>query len=195
MIVGPDEQSSQDFRSVALPCLALLLRTARYLTHDNDAAEDLTQETMLRAFAHFDSFAHGSDIKAWLLTILRRTHIDIYRSNKKRNSDVSLDAAQALEVEADDTTQPGQFDDQWSQPEQLMERFEDQTMIAALKTLPEQIRWTLLLVDIQQMDHADAAGVLDVPVGTVKSRAYRGRRMLRDRLFAVAQKNGWVQPT
>ena len=65
-------------------------------------------------------------------------------------------------------------------------------MIKALKTLPEDIRWTLLLVDVEQLDHAEAAVILEVPVGTIKSRAFRGRRMLRDRLFVVARQRGLV---
>jgi RNA polymerase sigma-70 factor (ECF subfamily) len=71
-------------------------------------------------------------------------------------------------------------------PEEMLEAFSDREIIAALQRLPEEIRWTLLLVDVQGMDHANAAEVLDVPVGTVKSRAHRGRNMLREILRPMA---------
>ena len=69
----------------------------------------------------------------------------------------------------------------------LLEQFSDAEMIDALSRLPEEIRWTLLLVDVEGMDHKEAAGVLDVPVGTIKSRAHRGRMMLRDKLLPLAR--------
>ena len=178
---------------MAWPHLPVLLRTGRYLTRNDVAADDLVQETMLKALRFIDSYEDGGDMRAWLMTILRRTHVDLWRANRRHAEQVSLDAAgeleQALDGESDDG---GRFDDRWRDPEQLLERFEDTTVIQALKTLPEEIRWTLLLVDVEQLDHAQAAEILDVPVGTVKSRAFRGRRMLRDRLYAVTQQRRWV---
>jgi RNA polymerase sigma-70 factor, ECF subfamily len=183
------------FRRLAWPQLATLLRTARYLTRDESAAEDLVQETMIRAMKKMDTFKEGTDIRAWLMTILRRTHIDLYRANRKHENEISLDAANLLHIDLAANTLPGQFDDRWDDPDDLMQRFEDQTIVLALKTMPEDIRWTLLLVDVEQLDHAEAAEVLGVPVGTIKSRAHRGRAMLRDRLHAHATSIGLFRGT
>ena len=84
----------------------------------------------------------------------------------------------------------GVFDSRWDEPEMILEGFEDAEVIAALKELPDEIRWTLLLVDVEDMDHREAARVLEVPEGTIKSRAFRGRGMLRDRLFELARQRG-----
>jgi RNA polymerase sigma-70 factor (ECF subfamily) len=75
----------------------------------------------------------------------------------------------------------------WDDPHALLQRFSDRHMIQALQCLPEEIRWTLLLVDVEGIDHAEAAAILGVPVGTVKSRAHRGRRMLREALLPLAK--------
>lgn len=178
------------FQRLAWPHRAVLMRTARYLTRRDSEAEDLVQETLIKAMNAIDTFQEGTDMKAWLTTILRRTHIDRIRADQRRPAAVSLDACAPMEL-ADDAAEVGIYDDRWNEPQELLNRFEDQAVIDALKTLPEATRWSLILVDVEQMDLADAAGVLEVPVGTIKSRVHRGRRMLRDRLFEVAQRRGW----
>jgi len=170
------------FERLAWPEMAVMLRAAKFLTRRDDQAEDLAQETMLKAMRAMDRFIDGSDIKAWLMTILRRTHIDRLRAAQRRGVE------QALPSEVEDDRPPaGRYDDYFrGEPEQLMNRLDDETVIEAMRQLPDEIRWTLLLVDVERMDHAEAATVLGVPVGTIKSRAHRGRAMLRDRLYAQA---------
>lgn len=189
---GLSEAQGARFKRLAWPYLPVLLRMALYLTRRDAEAEDLVQETMLKAMRFIDSYQDGTDIRAWLMTILRRTRIDMLRANRRHADEVSLDAAGDLHLASDAEPSPDRFDHRCQNPEELLDRFEDATVIEALKTLPEEIRWTLLLVDIEQLDQATAARVLDVPVGTIKSRASRGRHMLRDRLSVVAQQRGWV---
>lgn len=179
------------FRRLAVPHLDVLLRTALYLTNRDQAAEDLVQDTMIKAMRAIDRFQDGTDIKAWLLTILRRAHIDTVRGNKHATRVVSVEQS-AIDLPDPTENKAGENDGNWNDPAALMERFGDNEVITALKDLPEEIRWTLLLVDVEQMDHAAAATILEIPVGTVKSRAHRGRAMLRDRLYAWAQQRGWV---
>lgn len=179
-------------REIIWPWLATLLRTAQYLTRHEQEAEDLVQETVMKASRAIDRYRDGSDAKAWLLTILRRTHIDRIRHDGRRPQVLSLDHEQAVEPAAADGEAPGRFDPQWDEPEAMMEAFSDEQVIDALQVLPEEMRWTLLLVDVEQLDYADAAGVLEVPIGTIKSRAHRGRRMLRDRLYEVGRARHWV---
>lgn len=179
------------FKRLATPLLPMLLRTARYLTHHDQQAEDLVQETMMKAMRAIDRFQEGTDIKAWLMTILRRAHIDTVRSNKNHANVCSIEQAE-LELADPRRDEGGEYDARWADPGALLERFGDGEVIEALQGLPEEIRWTLLLVDVEQMDHSAAATILEVPVGTIKSRAHRGRAMLRDRLYLWAQERGWV---
>ncbi len=186
-----DPRQQERFQRLAWPFLDTVLRTARYLARSEDVVEDLAQETMLKAMKAIDSFQDGTDMKAWLMTILRRTHIDRLRAEQRHATDVSIDANPGLAVSTDNS-RIGVFDEEWAEPEQLLNRFEDQAVVEALKKLPEAIRWTLLLVDVEQIEQSDAAQILEVPVGTIKSRVHRGRRMLRDELFQMAERRGWV---
>jgi RNA polymerase sigma-70 factor (ECF subfamily) len=185
------DAQAERFKRLAWPEMAVVLRTARCLRRREAEAEDLAQETMTKAMRAMDTYQDATNIRAWLLTILRRTHIDRLRAQKRRPTEMPLD--ETMVQSADDATDPaGEFDEQWTEPEQLINRFEDEAVAEALRELPENIRWTLLLVDVEQIEQADAAEVLGVAVGTIKSRAHRGRAMLRDRLHRLAVQRGWV---
>jgi len=171
-----------------------LLRAAQCLLHRRDGAEDLVQETMLKALKAIEQFEEGTNMKAWLMAIMRRTHIDQLRAATRRPAEVPLEVAGSDgRSAAADGEDAGRHERHWSDPHALLQQFEDQAIIDALRGLPADIRWTLLLVDVEQIDHAEAAKVLEVPLGTVKSRAHRGRRMLRDTLFELALRRGWAE--
>lgn len=188
-----DQQAPQGaigrFKDEAFPLLPALLRTARILTRHEQQAEDLVQETMLRAYKSADSYEPGTNMKAWLMTIMRRTHIDIHRKAARRLQPTSLDA---LPIEPADESAAESHDEAWSDPEQLLARFDDQDIEQALRDLPENMRWVLLLVDVNQSSIAEAAEVLGVAEGTIKSRASRARQKLRSLLMPVAQERGWL---
>lgn len=186
------DAQAERFRRLAWPLMAVVVRTAQCLTRHADQAEDLAQETMVKAMRAIDTYQDDTDIRAWLLTILRRTHIDRMRVEQSRPQALPLDEA-VLGEALDDGQPAGKHDAEWDQPEDLLNRFEDEAVIEAMRLLPEDIRWTLLLIDVEQMEQADAAQVLGVAVGTIKSRAYRGRAMLRDRLYELAVKRGWIR--
>jgi RNA polymerase sigma-70 factor (ECF subfamily) len=160
-----------------------VLRLARILTHSDSDADDLAQETLLRAYRGIEGLSPGSNARAWLMTILRNAHTDQLRS--KRQAELSLDA---LEVDLpDEQAAPPEDPAAWGDPERTLAEFSDDQIIAALRALPRDICWTLLLVDVQQMDNDEAGQILGVPTGTIKSRLHRGRRMLRDRLLPLIQ--------
>lgn len=162
----------------------MVLRAASLLA-DAVEAEDLVQETMLRAFNGLEQFrpdSQGRGIKAWLLRILHNVHLDRLRYARRRpdlthrseDSEVGDQAAAGpAEPKRESTAQD---------LESLLEQFSDEALIAVIRKLPVELAWTLLLVDVEELDHADAAVVMGVPMGTVKSRAFRGRRLLRQRL-------------
>lgn len=176
-------EATKRFYELVWPNRALVLRMAHILLSSEAEAEDLAQETMIKAFRFIERFKDGTDIKAWLVTILRNARIDLIRSKQSSGGIVSLEQ---LDVEPAEHRTKGE-NDSWEKPEDVLEAISDQQIIAALKQLPEEIRWTLLLVDVEAMDHADAARILDVPVGTVKSRTHRGRAMLRTALAPLAR--------
>lgn len=157
------------------PHLPHVLRVAQILTGNTADAEDLAQDTMMKALAAIDQFREGTDARKWLTTILRNVRIDRLRSRGTAVNDVSLEQ---LDIDVEDRS-TAVSDPRWEQPQELLESFSDAQVIDAMQRVPEEIRWTLLLVDVEGLDHAEAAKVLDVPVGTIKSRAHRGRAMLR----------------
>ena len=187
------QESTKKFRELVWPQRTTVLRVAHVLTGNDAEAEDLAQDTMLKAFKGIDSFAQGTDVKAWLLTILRRCRIDRLRSpGTARGRVMSL---QGLEIEPAEPVNETVCDHDvlWERPEEALNAFSDQQIIDALQALPEEIRLTLLLVDVEEMDQKDAAEILEVPVGTIKSRAHRGRSMLRETLLPLARERRMVR--
>ncbi len=172
------------------PHSATVLRVALVLTNHNQAeAEDVTQETMLKALRSLNQFTPGTDAKSWLLAILRNAWVDRIRSRKARRESASVEEMVAEPTAPEPTPpEPG-----WEQPDDLLAQFGDRDVIAALHELPDDMRWTLLLVDVQGLDNAEAANVLGVAVGTVKSRMHRARRQLRDVLLPRAAELGFVK--
>ena len=178
-----DDDSIQRFYSLVWPQRAAVLRLAQLLAGDTAEADDLAQETLIKAFKKIDSFHQGTNVERWLLAILRNTHVDRRRASASKPS---LSLAEIVEEPASDS---GDDTEGYSgaNPQSLLNAFSDQQVIDALRKLPEEIRWTLLLVDVEGMEQQDAAGVLEVPVGTIKSRVHRGHLMLRDWLMPLAR--------
>jgi RNA polymerase sigma-70 factor, ECF subfamily len=180
-------EATKRFYEFVWPHRAALLRVAQILMHDVHSAEDLTQETLLKAYNAIGQFRPGTDAKKWLLTILRNARIDRLRAAGASARDVSLDQ---YPIEPEERSVE---DSDWQNPQEILHQFADREVIAALQKLPEEIRWTLLLVDVEQLDHPEAAAMLDVPLGTVKSRTHRGRAMLRQALMSFAQERRLIR--
>jgi len=181
-----DDGLARRFRELAWPHLAVVLRVARLLVGSAADAEDLAQETMLKALRAIDTLRDGADAKAWLLAILRNVRVDHLRRAGRSAGTLSLER-----LEVDPPASP-EATETWERPEEILNAFSDAQVIRALQELPEEIRLTLLLVDVEQIDHREAAAMLEVPVGTIKSRTHRGRAMLRERLASVAREMGLV---
>lgn len=186
------EEATRRFYDLVWPMLPTVLRTARILTGNEADAEDLAQETMLKAFRGIGQFRVGTDVRAWLLAILRNARVDRLRSAAGSAETLSLNA---LDLDPPDGREHETED--WQEitedPERVLNEFSDAEVIDALQHLPEEIRWTLLLVTVEGMDQAEAASVLGVPVGTVKSRLHRGKTMLRQALLPLARERRVVR--
>lgn len=182
------EHATRRFYELVWPHRASVLRLAQILTGNAAEADDLAQETFIKAFKALGQFRDGTDMLAWLATILRHTRIDRLRAGAASARNISLEQL-AMEV-ADSGPEP---EEAWGNPHEVLNAFGDREIIKALQELPEEIRWTLLLVDVQGMDQKEAAGILDIPVGTVKSRIHRGRAMLRQVLAPRAKEMRLVE--
>jgi RNA polymerase sigma-70 factor, ECF subfamily len=181
-VLMTEQEASQQFYAHVWPHRALVLRTARFLTHNAGEAEDLAQETLMRAFRKIDQLDVSGNPKGWLTSILRHVRIDQtrVRANALLENAATLDSLAIPAPVETKEPDPGDL-------AALLEELSDQRLIEALYAVPEDIRWALLLIDVEQMAYEEAAKVMDVPPGTVKSRIHRGRQMLRDRLLVQTE--------
>jgi RNA polymerase sigma-70 factor (ECF subfamily) len=179
MRTGRKRSVSFDFESAALACLDSLYRTAVRLTRNTADAEDLVQDTYLKAFRAADRFEPGTNLKAWLFTILHHTARN--RLRDRARAAVTFDS-EAVERAADAPPDPG-VRGVVETPETLLLRDTfDPDLQAAVNALPDAFREAVWLRDVEEFSYAEIAGMLDIPLGTVMSRISRARRMLFDRL-------------
>lgn len=177
----------EEFERVALPHLSQLYTAAVYLTKDKTEAEDLVQETYLSAFRFFDKFQPGTNCRSWLLTILRRLFINRYWHKKREPETV---AWAEVELVYESMVEQGERAD----PERLLfSKLMNGEIESALKELPEEFRTALVLVDIEELTYEEAAQVMGCPVGTIRARVSRGRRMLQVRLRGYALESGLIE--
>jgi RNA polymerase sigma-70 factor (ECF subfamily) len=185
-----DERRAR-FESLALPFLGALYNTALHLTADPDDAADVVQETYLRAYRTFDNFRPGTNGKAWLFTILHSVCINRW---EKRRREVGPFPADELEERFRQfIEEPGGADD--GREIETWGRRWPQEVESALRALPEAFRAAVLLVDVEQLSYDEAATVLECPVGTLRSRLFRGRRLLFAALQDYARRAGYVRPS
>jgi RNA polymerase sigma-70 factor, ECF subfamily len=173
------------FEREALAHLDTVYRVARRLTGNAVEAEDLAQETMLKAFRAWQQYRPGTNARAWLLTILRNTFINQYRRAGNRPDPVDVHAIEGFTVFHDVQT-----DD----PEgAFFAQLVDDEVLQAVDALPDEFRETLVLSDVEGLSYAEIAEVTGAPVGTVKSRLFRGRQLLQRRLYDYAVEMGYVK--
>jgi len=170
------------FERVALPQLDAVYTTALRLTRNPDDAKDLLQETVLRAFRFFHQFTPGTNCRAWMLTILYNN----FRNSFRRGAREQL----ATTPETFDQAVEGQStlaDPARNNPEDLLAgRMLGRQIEKALDVLPPEFREALLLVDVQDLDYQEVSDILQIPLGTVKSRVSRGRALMREALHELA---------
>ena len=179
------------FTEGTLPLLDSLYASALRMTRNPADAEDLVQETMLRAYRSFDRFEPGTNLKAWMFRIMTHAYINTYRKKQREPKKVSAD-----EIEDFDLYQElKNHDDQFSQtPERIvLDALVDTDIIDAIDDLPEQFRLAVVLSDVEGFSYAEMAEIMDVPLGTVMSRLHRGRKALQKRLWELARDRGIVR--
>jgi RNA polymerase sigma-70 factor (ECF subfamily) len=177
------------FEDDALSFLDALYRTALRMTRNPDDAEDLVQETYIRALRFRHQFKPGTNLKAWLFRILTNTFINLYRRRAARPEFTDVDGLDeyVLYNRMAELRGAGSTGD----PEhEVLDRLMDSEVKEALDELPEHFRAAVVLADIEGFSYKEIAEILHVPIGTVMSRLHRGRRLLQRRLFEHAQEHG-----
>lgn len=170
------------FETLALEYLPGLYSAAVRMTHNPADAEDLVQETMLKAYRGFGSFEEGTNLKAWLYRILTNTYINLYRARKRRPEQSNLDNVEDLYLyrrmgglESADLGRTAE--------DLVLDRFSEAEVQAAVDSLPENFRMPVLLADVEGFSYKEIAEILDIPIGTVMSRLHRGRKALQKQLY------------
>src|SRR5919204_3683511 len=172
--------SADEFSAEALQFLQPLFATAMRLTRNRADAEDLVQDTYVKAFRHSGQFKRGTNLRAWLYTILHNTW-------RNRLRDASRDAVEIDSEQVEQAAAGGVGGDPVETPERILMRSTlDADLQAALDAMPEAFREAVWLRDVEEFTYAEIAEMLNVPIGTVMSRISRGRRMLFEKLSAPA---------
>ena len=184
-------RSREEFEALVLPHLDPLYSAAMRLTRNERDAEDLVQDTCMRAYRFFDKFERGTNIKAWLFKILTNTFINRDRRRVKERSLVEGADRESVQDEfisreaADFAANPEQY---------FFDRLLSDDVLRAIDALPIDFRLVVILADLQEFSYREIAEIMDVPVGTVMSRLFRGRKLLQKSLRTYAEGAGVITP-
>jgi RNA polymerase sigma-70 factor (ECF subfamily) len=178
-----------DFADQAMEYMPQLYSAALRMTRNASDAEDLVQETYLKAYRGFGGYKEGTNLKAWLYRILTNTFINSYRAKKRRPDETELDEVEDLylyrRLGGLEAAQAGR-----SAEDELMDWFTDTEVKDAIEHLPENFRLAVLLADVEGFSYKEIAEILDIPIGTVMSRLHRGRKALQKELYEYALQRG-----
>jgi RNA polymerase sigma-70 factor (ECF subfamily) len=183
-----DESRKKEFEEEALQYIDALYGAALKKTRNPSEAEDLVQETYMRAYRFFYQFESGTNLKAWLFKILHNAFINRYRKKSRKPPKVPFDVVAPFYPIKDKIN--GR---EYSLEEEIFDRFFDDDVKNALEDLPPVFQTAILLSDIEGFSYPEIAEILDIPLGTVKSRVSRGRAMLRKKLYTYAKERGLVE--
>jgi RNA polymerase sigma-70 factor (ECF subfamily) len=179
--IATDARDRVRFEEEALALSDQVYRVARHLVRDREEADDLMQETYARAFRSWRSFTPGTNLRAWLLRILTNLNIDRGRRQQRTPDMQPLEEGDYFLYNKLEESSNGPADE-----ERVVERLSQDDVVAALSAVPHDFRDVVVLVDIGDFTYADAAQILDIPVGTVMSRLHRGRRILKQAMAESA---------
>jgi len=179
------------FAEQATPFMDSLYAAAMRMTRNPADAEDLVQETYLKAYRGFGGYEEGTNLKAWLYRILTNTFINTYRAKKRRPAESDLGELEDLylykRLGGLEAATAGR-----SAEEELLDIYTDAEVKQAVEELPEQFRMAVLLADVEGFSYKEIADILEIPIGTVMSRLHRGRKGLQKKLWDYAVARGLV---
>ena len=181
------------FAEQAMGYMSSLYSAALRMTRNPSDAEDLVQETYLKAYRAFGTFQEGTNLKSWLYKILTNTYINNYRAKRRRPVETELDDVEDLylyhRLGGNQAASLGR-----SAEDLFLDRFTESDVKGAVESLPEAFRLPVLLADVSGFQYKEIAEILDVPIGTVMSRLHRGRRALQKALYTFAEERRLSAP-
>jgi RNA polymerase sigma-70 factor (ECF subfamily) len=175
------------FDQELLPQINALYNFAFHLTYSEDDANDLVQETYLKAFRFVDKYVQGTNAKAWLFKILKNAFINQYRKKSKRPTQVDYEDIASYH----DSEEGGAYADFMDLREELFQQMMGDEVTVAINALPVDFRTVILLCDIEGFTYEEIAKIIDIPIGTVRSRLHRARNMLKEKLRDYATAMGY----
>jgi RNA polymerase sigma-70 factor (ECF subfamily) len=168
-----------------------LFSTAMRMTRNRSDAEDLVQETFIKAWRSFATYQQGTNLRAWLFRIMTNTYINKYNAQQRKPTETELDDVEELflykRLGAVDQSQLSQ-----SAEDQMLSLFTDDEVKKSLEELPEQFRIPVLMSDVEGFSYKEIAEILEIPLGTVMSRLHRGRKAMQKMLYEYAKKRGLI---
>ena len=185
-----EAQRRKEFEEEALVHLDLLYNSAMQMTRNAADAEDLVQETFVKAYRFFDRFKKGTNCRAWLFKIMKNNFINAFRKRSKEPVRVDFEQVEAtLQAQPQPAVPPGEA----KSIEHLFEELVEDDVKEALDQLPFEFRMVTILSDVEGLSYQEIADIMECPVGTVRSRLSRARRFLRGKLYEFARKHGIVK--
>ena len=184
----PDSEKTKSgniFEDELFPHIDALKTFAYHLTYDEDDANDLVQETYMKAHRFIDKYIPGTNAKAWLFKILKNAYINEYRKKSKRPTRVDFE--DIVSYHDSDSVIPGYLDLR----EEIFDGMMGDEVTTAINSLPIDFRTVVLLCDVEGFTYEEISKIIDVPIGTVRSRLFRARNMLKDKLKTYAKKYGY----
>lgn len=183
----PVQNKHPEFETEAIPHMDILYNYALRMTGNSDDANDLVQETYLKAFRFWDKYERGTNIRAWLFRIMKNTYINRYRKETKEPNTVNYE-----EIANFYNTIRDRFVDQNDLQEKIFGGLLEDDVAQAIESLPEDFKTVVILSDIEGLRYEEIAEFVDCPIGTVRSRIHRGRKMLQSKLLKYAKEHGYV---
>jgi RNA polymerase sigma factor (sigma-70 family) len=183
-----NEKIAALFDKEFLPHADALYNFAYHLTFDEEDSNDLVQDTFLKAWRFINSYQEGTNAKAWLFKILKNTFINEYRRKKIRPAEVDFEDFLTYQ-EADDARQVGSLDLR----QEIFQNMLGDEMTKAINDLPVDFRTIILLCDVEDFSYEEIAKIIDIPIGTVRSRLFRARNMMKDKLREYAKSLGFKE--
>jgi RNA polymerase sigma-70 factor (ECF subfamily) len=181
----------EDFTHDAMQHAPQLFSTAMRMTRNRSDAEDLVQETFIKAWRSFTTYQQGSNLRAWLFRIMTNTYINKYNAQQRKPAETELDDVEELflykRLGAVDQSQLSQ-----SAEDQMLSLFTDDEVKKALEELPDQFRIPVLMSDVEGFSYKEIAEILEIPLGTVMSRLHRGRKSMQKMLYEYAKERGLI---
>ncbi len=186
-ILESQNELNKEFEREALPHMDALYNFALRMTGDSDDANDLVQDTFLKAFRFFDKFEKGTNCKAWLFRIMKNTFINTYRKKTKEPDKVDYEEVENFyeNIKASST-------DSAHLEKEIYDNLLDDDISSAIASLPDDFKTVIILSDIEGFTYDEIADFTDCPVGTVRSRLHRARKMLFAKLHKYASEKGYI---